>query len=231
MRQALGLDAGSFFLLGHSWGGILAIEHALRYQQHLKGLVISNMMSSIPAYNRYAEAVLMPRWTRLPWSRSSAWKPPGRPATRVMAASRRTVQVGAMRERSCHPFHVGRVHRPTRVARRSEKTPVRTCLLSRRASAARLPRPGAPRGRGQEAPRAEAAWMPGSCAEGVPGQRQPYGRRATPGRQRQSGRQRTVAATAPTKENQMYCSKLVRSSRATPTETAKGAVPSQMETR
>src|ERR1700726_3301804 len=60
MRTALGLDAGNFFLLGHSWGGILAIEYALRYQQHLKGLVISNMMSSIPAYNEYAQTVLMP---------------------------------------------------------------------------------------------------------------------------------------------------------------------------
>ena len=60
VRKALGLDAGNFFLLGHSWGGILAIEYALRYQQHLKGLIISNMMASIPAYNRYAEDVLMP---------------------------------------------------------------------------------------------------------------------------------------------------------------------------
>ncbi len=60
VRIALGLDAGNFFLLGHSWGGILATEYALRYQQHLKGLVISNMMMSIPAYNEYARSVLMP---------------------------------------------------------------------------------------------------------------------------------------------------------------------------
>jgi len=60
VRVALGLDADSFFLLGHSWGGVLAIEYALRYQQHLKGLVISNMMSDVPAYNRYAATVLMP---------------------------------------------------------------------------------------------------------------------------------------------------------------------------
>jgi proline iminopeptidase len=31
VRQALGLDRENFFLLGHSWGGILAIEYALRY--------------------------------------------------------------------------------------------------------------------------------------------------------------------------------------------------------
>jgi proline iminopeptidase len=60
VRAALGLNADNFFLLGHSWGGILAIEYALRYQQQLKGLVISNMMASIPAYNDYAERVLMP---------------------------------------------------------------------------------------------------------------------------------------------------------------------------
>lgn len=60
VRQALALDVSNFFLLGHSWGGILAIEYALRYQQHLKGLVISNMMSSMPAYNEYAKNVLMP---------------------------------------------------------------------------------------------------------------------------------------------------------------------------
>jgi proline iminopeptidase len=60
VRAALGLDAGNFFLLGHSWGGILAIEYALRHQQRLRGLIISNMMASIPAYNDYAERVLMP---------------------------------------------------------------------------------------------------------------------------------------------------------------------------
>jgi len=60
VRVALGLDADNFFLLGHSWGGVLAIEYALRHQQHLKGLVISNMMASVPAYNDYAEKVLMP---------------------------------------------------------------------------------------------------------------------------------------------------------------------------
>jgi proline iminopeptidase len=60
VRVALGLNADNFYLLGHSWGGILAIEYALAHQQHLKGLIISNMMASIPAYNEYAERVLMP---------------------------------------------------------------------------------------------------------------------------------------------------------------------------
>ena len=60
VRQALKLDRSNFYLLGHSWGGVLAMEYALKYQQSLKGLVISNMMASIPAYNEYAKNTLMP---------------------------------------------------------------------------------------------------------------------------------------------------------------------------
>ena len=60
VRGALGLSQENFVLYGQSWGGILAIEYALRHQEHLRGLVISNMMSSVPAYNTYAEQVLMP---------------------------------------------------------------------------------------------------------------------------------------------------------------------------
>ncbi|OWP62728.1 proline iminopeptidase [Hymenobacter amundsenii] len=62
VRQALNLDSSNFYLLGHSWGGILAAEYALKYQQHLKGLVISNMMMSIPAYGKYANDVLAPQF-------------------------------------------------------------------------------------------------------------------------------------------------------------------------
>ncbi len=58
VRLALGLNKDNFYLLGHSWGGILATEYALKYQQHLKGLIISNMMSDCVAYDRYAEQVL-----------------------------------------------------------------------------------------------------------------------------------------------------------------------------
>jgi proline iminopeptidase len=60
VRQALGLDAGNFLLFGQSWGGALAIEYALAHQEHLKGLIISNMMASIPQYNDYAHNTLMP---------------------------------------------------------------------------------------------------------------------------------------------------------------------------
>ena len=58
VRQALGLDSTNFFLYGNSWGGILAMEYALKYQQNLKGLIISNMMASAPEYGQYANDVL-----------------------------------------------------------------------------------------------------------------------------------------------------------------------------
>lgn len=58
VRKALGLTRDNFYLLGHSWGGILSMEYALKYQEHLKGLIISNMMSSCPAYDKYADDVL-----------------------------------------------------------------------------------------------------------------------------------------------------------------------------
>ena len=61
VRRALGLDRSNFVLLGQSWGGLLAMEYASRHQQNLKGLVISNMMSSVPLYNAYASDVLMPQ--------------------------------------------------------------------------------------------------------------------------------------------------------------------------
>jgi proline iminopeptidase len=64
VRQALALDHNSFYLFGQSWGGILALEYALKYQQNLKGLIISNMVASIPAYNDYATKVLMPAMDR-----------------------------------------------------------------------------------------------------------------------------------------------------------------------
>ncbi|MFC7666691.1 proline iminopeptidase-family hydrolase [Hymenobacter humi] len=58
VRQALNLNKDNFYLLGHSWGGILAAEYAFKYQQNLKGLIISNMMMSCRAYGKYAQDVL-----------------------------------------------------------------------------------------------------------------------------------------------------------------------------
>ncbi|TDO29430.1 proline iminopeptidase-family hydrolase [Sediminibacterium goheungense] len=53
VRVALGLNKDNFYILGNSWGGILGMEYALKYQQHLKGLIICNMMASIPDYEKY----------------------------------------------------------------------------------------------------------------------------------------------------------------------------------
>ena len=53
VRKALGLNKDNFYLLGNSWGGLLAMEFALKYQDNLKGLIICNMMSSIPDYEKY----------------------------------------------------------------------------------------------------------------------------------------------------------------------------------
>jgi len=55
VRRGLGLD--QFVLFGHSWGGILAMEYALRHPQVLKGLVVSNMVGSIDAYLVHTNAL------------------------------------------------------------------------------------------------------------------------------------------------------------------------------
>lgn len=58
VRQAIGADSSNFYILGNSWGGILAMEYALKYQKHLKGLLVSNMVASAPEYGKYADEVL-----------------------------------------------------------------------------------------------------------------------------------------------------------------------------
>ena len=58
VRKAIGADSTNFYILGNSWGGILAMEYALKYQQHLKGLLVSNMVASAPEYGKYADEVL-----------------------------------------------------------------------------------------------------------------------------------------------------------------------------
>lgn len=55
VRKALGMNKDNFYLYGNSWGGILALEYALKYQANLKGLIISNMMSGISEYSKYQE--------------------------------------------------------------------------------------------------------------------------------------------------------------------------------
>ncbi len=58
IRVALNLTKDNFYLMGHSWGGILAMQYALKYQENMKALIISNMMASCPAYGKYADDVL-----------------------------------------------------------------------------------------------------------------------------------------------------------------------------
>jgi len=55
VRRGLGLE--HFVLYGHSWGGILAMEYALHNQQHLQGLVISNMTAGSQAYLKHTAAL------------------------------------------------------------------------------------------------------------------------------------------------------------------------------
>jgi len=58
VRQAIGADESNFYIIGNSWGGILGMEYALKHQNKLKGLLVSNMMASAPEYGRYAQEVL-----------------------------------------------------------------------------------------------------------------------------------------------------------------------------
>ena len=61
VRLALGLNKDNFYLYGQSWGGILGMQYALKYQNNLKGLIISNMVASIPEYQKYSDEVLAPQ--------------------------------------------------------------------------------------------------------------------------------------------------------------------------
>ena len=53
VRVALGLDSDNFYLLGNSWGGMLAMEYALKYQRNLKGLIVCNMTADFDKYEAY----------------------------------------------------------------------------------------------------------------------------------------------------------------------------------
>ncbi|WP_432383505.1 proline iminopeptidase-family hydrolase [Duganella sp. P38] len=55
VRKGLGLD--NFVLYGHSWGGVLGIEYALRHQRHLRGLVISNMTAGMQSLLQHLDTI------------------------------------------------------------------------------------------------------------------------------------------------------------------------------
>ena len=58
VRIAIGADKENFYVLGNSWGGILGMEYALKYQKNMKALLVANMVASAPEYGKYANEVL-----------------------------------------------------------------------------------------------------------------------------------------------------------------------------
>jgi proline iminopeptidase len=58
VRQAINADKNNFIILGNSWGGILGMQYALKYQDNMKALIVANMMASCPEYGKYADEVL-----------------------------------------------------------------------------------------------------------------------------------------------------------------------------
>ena len=55
VRKGLGLN--DFYIVGHSWGSMLAMEYLDKYQSHVKGVVLSNMTASIGDYVAYSETL------------------------------------------------------------------------------------------------------------------------------------------------------------------------------
>ena len=60
LREAYGLDA--MHLLGHSWGGLLAMQYAVRYPQHVRSLIL---VDSAPASSELDEQGMTIREERL----------------------------------------------------------------------------------------------------------------------------------------------------------------------
>ena len=53
VRKALGLTKDNCYLIGNSWGTLLGLQYALKYQDNIKALVAGNMQGSFPAYAAY----------------------------------------------------------------------------------------------------------------------------------------------------------------------------------
>ncbi len=53
VRKALNLTKDNFYLLGNSWGGLLAMEYALKYPDNLKGLIVCSMTADFGKYEVY----------------------------------------------------------------------------------------------------------------------------------------------------------------------------------
>jgi proline iminopeptidase len=57
VKEELELD--EFYLLGHSWGGSLAIEYYLKYPEGIKGLILSSPLISTPRWEADADTLIM----------------------------------------------------------------------------------------------------------------------------------------------------------------------------
>lgn len=61
IRQALGLE--KIHLLGHSWGGLLAMHYAIAHQDKLHSLILMNSLGADRQFNDSAAKVMMKRFT------------------------------------------------------------------------------------------------------------------------------------------------------------------------
>lgn len=52
------LDLDEFYLLGHSWGGALAVEYYLKYPEGIKGLILSSPLISTPRWEADADTLI-----------------------------------------------------------------------------------------------------------------------------------------------------------------------------
>ncbi|NUO80027.1 alpha/beta fold hydrolase [candidate division KSB1 bacterium] len=62
VRQAFGLE--KMHLMAHSWGGLLAMNYALKHSAHLKSLILVNSVSANSADRALADKNLQSRYTR-----------------------------------------------------------------------------------------------------------------------------------------------------------------------
>lgn len=52
------MNNNNFYLYGHSWGGILGLEYAVKYQSNLKGLILSNTTTNIISHVQHLDNVI-----------------------------------------------------------------------------------------------------------------------------------------------------------------------------
>jgi len=56
VKDSLGLD--EFYLLGHSWGGALAVEYYLQHPEGIEGLILSSPLISTPRWEADADTLI-----------------------------------------------------------------------------------------------------------------------------------------------------------------------------